>query len=247
MAADAPLLAGNGRDANSLSVGLAASARELGRGRDRQALQRLAEFLRRGASLEDPSLAQKGVSAELVELVKAGSQTGRLPQFLNDYLSTSRMIQELRRSLFLGLIYPTFLMVVGMALVGGALVIAREFFGSLLGDFGVELPGITILAFALGDLISEYWSIPFVLFGLCVLLFLVRSYLPWKIQRTVLFQSLPIIGTAQRSLASAEFCRRLATLTEAGLPLEQSLRVLAKSLHDARLRAVSAMLEYSCV
>ncbi len=228
----------------SIVTGLRACAMETSSSQERRALFRLADQLQKGDSIEDVLDNDRFVSPYLREMVRAGIKHGKMGRVLEEYLSSSQESRSIWAELYASLAYPIIILTLTFFIMNGLLVVLVPGFKSIFMDFGVELPGITMLLISLSDILFEFWWI--ILFALaCIpVLWLAHLHAPGRAVRDRLIQRIPIIGTALKMAASAEFCSRLALLVECQIPLHEAMYCLSKSLRDANLSEVSESLSY---
>jgi type II secretory pathway component PulF len=222
-----------------LPSGLRALAAEVGVGPLGRTLESLAEDVEAGRTIEE-ALADRGdaLPPHLAGLIAAGSRSGRLADRLVEFLAYYRVGDAIRRTLWLALFYPALLIVLAL---GSFTMLASLLSGGMsetLEDFNgyISLPWITQ---ALLDL-----SRPVATAGVWVLLGpLLVGLLTWGLVRALfrpserrrLVLAVPLIGPVYRLTALAEFCRALAILVEAELPMPEALRLSARSARDASL------------
>ncbi|MEW4488588.1 type II secretion system F family protein [Thalassoglobus sp. JC818] len=226
----------------SISVGLRAVAEEMPASSDRRALVRLSDRIRSGKSLDDLLEDNRDLPRDLAAVVSAGVQTGKLPQLLEEYLTCHQSLTSVWRSFYASLLYPFSMLLVSMILMLVFFGVVIPDFDAIFSDFGLELPGLTVMILGFAGFVSAFWpllAIGVILLGLFVVL---RKYLPFKALRAKVFHSLPLIGKAQEMAASSEFCSRMSILVDCRLPLEEALRVTSLSLKDQYLAKIARRL-----
>ncbi len=200
--------------------------------RDREGLLKLADALSSGETLDRAIENVPGLPEDLREIVSAGVQTGRLPRLLEEYLETNRQSRSLWRGFYLNLLYPVLILFLSFLVVAGFVLIVVPQFKEIFEGFGVELPVSTIVLITLSDSMQVIWVPALIVFFGLLLFFIFNNFLPFAHFRAKLFHMLPWVGTAQKMAASSEFCSRLAVLVECRVPLEESLRIVSKTMHD---------------
>ncbi len=176
--------------------------------------QRMSENMRRIPDVFSP-LA--------VAIVTAGEESGRLEGMLGVLADYAERELELHRMLKRETFYPKVLLVAILLIVPGGLLIANALAPGLFG-FSALVP-IGILAGLL---------------GLCALgYYLLKSYQGSETGRLAIDRvklSLPIFGGLTQRIAMSRFCRALASLYSAGLPLPTALQYSADACGNAALR-----------
>ncbi len=211
--------------------GLALSARNPALSRS---LMKLEQSMETGTPLAGALRQQPEVyNALFVAMVHVGENTGRLDEAfkrLSGYLelerTTRQRIKQATR-------YPK--MVVGAISV--ALVIINMFvipqFANLFSKFGSELPLPTKILIATSDFFQNYWGL--LLFGL-----LAGSYALVYYKNTAaghlrwdgFLLKLPVFGPIFEKITLGRFARTFAMTYSAGVPILQSLAVVAKAVSN---------------
>lgn len=163
-----------------------------------------------------------------VSMVKAGEEGGFLEDVLSRIATFNDHQEELKGKVTGAMVYPVFLMTVGVLVVAGIMRwIVPKFkpmFDSMAKDGG--LPTATTTLFGMSDLAVSYgWLIAIVL-GLVT--FGIWSWIQTEEGRRFLDiwkLKVPGLGTILQNLAVARFARMLGTLLKNGVPILQSLRI----------------------
>lgn len=226
-----------------LGPGLRALAEESGPGRFRGALVGLASALERGVPLDRAVEGEAGrMPPHLRGLIRAGVRAGDLGDILGRFSAVSRVGTDLRRTFWAGLAYPIIAVVLTVLLfiLVDALIVDR--FRRVFQDFGVELPGLTVLLLMMSSALRA--SAPFLL-PVLVGLFLAWAVVGLFVSRGVRDGALawtPVVGSLWRYTAWAEFCHLLAMLIEAKIPLPEALRLTGAAIENGEVdRACRAM------
>lgn len=163
--------------------------------------------------------------------VKIGEETGRLDSILLELSSyfTTRIQQK--RKLVSAFSYPVVVLLTAIAAVWFMLRYLVPMFADVYNRFGGELPLITKYVLALSNGIGTY--------GIYIILFIVallfvfynsrNSILFRKLSSTIILKS-PIIGEMLRLLYTSRFCKSLALMISADIPLNESLNLLKKMI-----------------
>jgi type II secretory pathway component PulF len=169
-----------------------------------------------------------------VGIVRSGEAAGNMDRMLFRLSEQLDKTHELQIKVLTASIYPIAVLVVLLAVAVGMLTYVIPSLVSLLKEGGVEeseFPFATKLLIALNLAITGYWWL--------ILGALVMAYLLFKVYVTSengryrwdLFKlKLPIIGTLLRRMIVLRFVSTLGILFEAGLPVIQSLTIIATSL-----------------
>jgi general secretion pathway protein F len=226
-----------------LGPGLRALGEELSEGGFRSSLIDLADAIDRGSPLTAALESQQGrIPAHIRGLVLGGLRTGKLGDVLGRFSSYASIGAELKRGLWLGLAYPLFTLMLALVLlllVDGFLVAQFE---NIFRDFGIPLPGLTIVLIETSRFVRAGWPVLVVLLGLILVGWLVLRFLFPTPLRNSLIGRIPVIGPLWRYTSWAEFCHLLAILLESELPMPDALRLTGQGVQNSDIdRACRAM------
>ncbi|MCD6287610.1 MAG: type II secretion system F family protein, partial [Candidatus Hydrogenedentes bacterium] len=199
-----------------------------------------------GASLAD-AMAQfpETFPRVYIAMVQAGEAGGFLDVVLSQIAELQFREKELKSKAMQALIYPLMLLVLMTIVLIVLLTFFIPRFQSMFADFGAQLPILTRFVIRLSDFAIKYgWILAIA--GVVGAL-LLRQWLHtddgrrlW--QRFVLH--IPTVGSLSARFAMTRFCRMLGTLTGAGVPLIQALRVARESIGNQTLTdTVTASIE----
>lgn len=184
----------------------------------------------------------------LVATVGAGERIGRLEQVLERLAEHFEKRQALRQQVRAALAYPLVLAVFSLAIVSLMLVYVVPQVTPVFVDSGVELPLLTRVLITVSDFARAYGWLALLaaavgggLLARAMRLPAARSRLHRLLLRT------PLFGALSRELNSARLMQSLATLTDAGVSVWESLRVAARMLTNLPMRqaAMDAAAEVS--
>jgi type IV pilus assembly protein PilC len=177
----------------------------------------------------------RAFSSLFVNMVKAGETGGVLDEVLERIATYMEKEQALRSKIKSAMVYPVLL---SMAALGGlffmTIVILPQFenlFKELGGSGQLPLP--TQIAMASSVAIRKYWYMVFA--AMVVGSFILRRYLqtPAGRARYDRFKlKMPVLGELNRKIVVARFTRTLGTLIASGVPIMQSLEVVAKAIDN---------------
>lgn len=191
----------------------------------------LRENIETGSSLSEALSRHPRIFSTLfVNMVRAGESSGMLDDILErlaDYLEKTSALQRKVKS---SLVYPA--LVVSMAIVITSILVFKVVptFKNIFDTLGGELPLLTRMLIAFSN--SARRGLPFLLGGLflfgSIFTRVVRTEKGrMKLDKTML--RLPIIGVLLRKVAIARFARTLSTLVKSGVPILNSLEIVAKT------------------
>ncbi len=182
-----------------------------------------------GTRLYDSMRVHPKAFSELVcSMIRAGEEGGFLEDVLKRIATITEHQEEMKSSVIGALVYPMFLVVVGITVVSVLIVFfVPKFAGTFerMEERG-ELPWATTALMGISDGVQNYW-----VYGLIAIVAGVYGLGQWlQIPAGQAFWSrfqikAPGLGRVIRSLAIARFCRVLGTLMQNGVPLLQSLKI----------------------
>lgn len=201
-------------------------------------LRHLIDHVEQGASLADACKSYgKPFDALLINLIKAGEVSGKLPDVLHQAADLLEKSLAMRRSIVSATIYPAMLAV----LILGAVVIATTYIVprilKTLESNKVELPWTTQIVKAFADFMGSYWWVVIGVAILGVIAFARARANPasrYAMDRFVL--KAPLIGPMLTEAAVARFTRTLGTLVKAGLPVLSALRLTAATITNTAMK-----------
>jgi type II secretory pathway component PulF len=234
-------IAGMARAGLPLDQGLAALAREMGRGRLQQVTAGIADDLKNGHTLPE-SLQRQGsrVPPFYAGLVAAGIRTGRISEVLATLTVYARSIADLRSIVIGSLYYPAIVLVLALALFGLLFTFLTPHFETVFHGFRIQLPAVTQFMIGVSHHFWEILAIPVVLI---VVGFFVRLYLKHTERGRRAWArfvyAVPIVGTLIRSSRLAAFTDLLGILVDHGLPLPEAFGLAGAACSDPLLSAAA--------
>jgi type II secretory pathway component PulF len=200
-------------------------------------LRHLAQRLAAGAPLEQ-ALAAEGsrLPAHFRGLLLAAVRSGRLAPMLDEFVDVTYRGQDLRRRVALSLIYPAALVALLALVLAAVFTVIVPQFSGLFRDFGMSLPGMTLLVISVPPLAA--WIVAGVTAFLLVLLAATCAAPPGA-RWSRIASLVPLVGPLVRSNALARFCQLMAMLLDAGVPAAEALRLTAAGVPHAGLSAAT--------
>lgn len=184
-----------------------------------------------------------------VNLVVAGEEGGILDNIL---LRLSNYIEKavaLKKKVKSAMVYPTAIVAVAILVVTILMIFVIPVFEKMFLSAGQSLPFLTLVIVGISKLMKKY----FLLFAaaLVVLIFGLRRYYKTDGGRRAVdgfLLKLPVFGMLLKKIAIARFSRTLSTLVSSGVPILDSLNIVAKTagnriVEDAIMRARSSISE----
>lgn len=184
---------------------------------------------------------QAGLDELYCSMIAAGEASGALSDILKRQLGFLKAIEELRSKVVSSLLYPAFLIVAGMGLIGIVMTVLIPQLTSLINKTGKTLPLATqILVDVSGFLQQKGWLL-FVM--ICVSIVLSVAWVqsktgkPWW--HRVQFQ-IPLLGSVLTAQFLTQWTYTLATLIGNGIPLLNGLQLLKEATQNIYWNRVQA-------
>ena len=162
-------------------------------------------------------------------LVAAGEQAGILDTLLDRLATYKEKILAIKSKIKSALFYPVSIIVVALVITAVIMIFVIPTFKTLFQGFGADLPAPTLVVMAMSDFFVAYWYLIFGgLFGGFYLFFYFYKR-STKMQQGMdrLILRIPVFGDVIRKASIARWCRTLATMFAAGVPLVESLDSVA--------------------
>ncbi len=186
--------------------------------------------LRAGRTFSAALAQHKDFPDFYVSMIRSAEMSGRLDVVLEELAHYLERDLEARRKIKSALTYPVIVFVLAIAavfvLVGYVLPKFQEFFS----DLGAELPLVTRILLGIADIVSTFAVLglaSFALIGLALVLFLRTE--TGKLTRDRVLLKLPALGIVIRYTVVERFCRILAAMVNAGVPMPEAVGISAES------------------
>ncbi|MCP5516444.1 MAG: type II secretion system F family protein [Verrucomicrobiales bacterium] len=175
-------------------------------------------------------------------LVRAGEDSGTLPETfleLKRYLEWQEsIISDVRQAT----IYPAIVFCCVVVFVLGLFSYVVPQFAKLLKTAGAELPPLTRVVFAIGDVVNKTWWVWVIL---VVVLPIVLQILRARIHKVAVWVDrlkfeVPLFGELNRMLVMARFAHNLSMLYRSGIVIVNAIRLCEELLRSALMSDVLA-------
>jgi type IV pilus assembly protein PilC len=215
-----------------MSRALSTIAEETGSPLFRRVLLQILADLEKGQNLSDALARHRTVFSPLyIDLIRVAELTGNLESTLKQLAGYMRRDIATLRRVRAALIYPAVILVVSIVVVIILTVFAMPAFVRIFAEFHVELPLTTRILLAITTFIQT-WILAII--GLAAAL----SAGSWLAMRTTrgayvkdrLMIKAPIFGTMVQASIFTRFCRTMAIVLKAGIPLGQTFDAVVKGV-----------------
>ncbi|MCA9026850.1 MAG: type II secretion system F family protein [Planctomycetaceae bacterium] len=161
-----------------------------------------------------------------VNMVKAGEAGGALEIILQRLAEFKERAQSLKRKVQGAMVYPVAVITVATCIVGFIMYWIIPKFKEIFHDFGVELPGMTIMLINMSDWVVNYfYLIPAFPVGLWLFIKIVKKNKTGAYIVDRISMKIPILGLIISKSTVARTCRTLGTLISSGVPILEALSI----------------------
>jgi len=200
----------------------------------RENILKIAEAVEGGSTLSESfALYPKVFSAFYVNMVKSGEASGKLNDVflhLANYLEKEYSFQSKLRG---AMIYPLFIILVFMAVVGIIMIYVIPQLTELLIGTGKELPAATKVVINTSKFLISYWWA--VLLGLIALIVGIVRFAKTNFGKNFFdrfFLKVPFLSGFLKKLFLSRFALNLSTLISGGLPIANALDITGKVVNN---------------
>lgn len=204
----------------------------------RQALWDMQNSLREGGSLSEVLASYPRIFSQIyISMIHAGEVSGTLDQVLTRLAEFAEKEAEVRSRIQAALIYPLFLLGVGVLTIFILLTFVMPRLINLFADLGTELPFLTRVLIKVSHFFQSYW---WAIAGTVAALSLwLRSFGLSEGQKKAIDEiviHLPIFGCLIEKAEVARFLRSLELLYENGIPLFRAVEVATHTVSNRVVR-----------
>ena len=159
-------------------------------------------------------------------MVRAGEASGQLPEAFDNIVEHYERMQEAKESVTAALVYPVFVLVVGIGTIIFCLIFVIPKFKQVFAGLGQDLPALTRLLMNSSEGLLNYWWLIFpVILLICMA---IGKYIKTPIGQRK-FHSLqlrmPIVKNIVANNAFSQFSRTLGGLLRNGVPVLSALKI----------------------
>lgn len=194
-------------------------------------LKQVTKDVEGGATLAESLKKHPKVFDELfVNLVAAGEVGGILDTILQRLATFIEKADDLKRKIKGAMTYPAVVVAIAIIVIAVILIFVIPVFQDMFASFGSALPAPTQFVVNLSDFMKS--NVIWVILAFIVIGFAYRQYRNSKGGRKTtdaLFLKLPIFGDLLKKTAVARFTRTLGTMLASGVPILDSLEIVAKT------------------
>ena len=166
-----------------------------------------------------------------VNMVVAGEQSGEFAGILKRLAAIIQSTARLRGKVKSAMTYPTVIVSIALLLAAGLIQFVVPIFAEMFSGFGKPLPALTQTLVDISDFVKGNWY-----YVLGAVVVAVLSFRKWKSTERGHYQfdefklKMPVFGQLNLKSGIGRFCRLLAQMTNAGVPILKSIEVVARSV-----------------
>lgn len=194
----------------------------------------LIDDVNKGVNFADALAKHPKVFEEIfVSMVRAGEESGKLPEALKLIRDQLTKTYELRRKIRGAMIYPAVIMVLIVVIGILMMIFVVPTLSATFEDLGAELPVTTRFILGVSDFIVSYlWFIViFIIVAVASFIQFLRTSQGKRASSWVILR-LPVFGNISRQANAALTMRTLASLISSGVSMVQALSITGKVLQN---------------
>ena len=188
---------------------------------------RTKQQIEKGVSLHR-AFSKITVDREFMEMIKIGEETGNLEIVFKNLYEKYEFNQKIKKDIKSLSIYPVTVIITALVIVFILLKFVVPKFVLIYSDIGQELPKVTQIIINFSKIADKYGII-----FLITIVFLFFGFKKWKRQNEKIFEKkilgIKIIGKMYKNICILNFTRNMYSLTDANVPLIQSLKMCTNS------------------
>jgi type IV pilus assembly protein PilC len=163
-------------------------------------------------------------------MIEAGEIGGILDTILTRLSLFMEKSMVLKKRVKGAMTYPVICLAISVVIMGVMLIFVVPVFDKMFADFGAALPGPTQLVVNMSNALQHNFLYIVIFFATVVFLFK-KYYATDKGEKKIdgLILNLPVFGDLVRKVAVAKFSRTLSTMLKSGVPILESLNVVART------------------
>ena len=194
-------------------------------------LKQITRDVEGGSTLAEAMKKHPKVFDELfVNLIAAGEVGGILDTILQRLATFIEKAAELRSKIKGAMTYPIVVVAIAIIVIAVILIFVIPVFEDMFASFGQALPAPTQLVVAMSNFVKS--KILFIIAALIVFSIIFRQFKKTALGRRFLdnlLLKLPVFGDLLKKTAVSRFTRTLGTMLGSGVPILDSLEIVAKT------------------
>ena len=171
-----------------------------------------------------------------VNMVVAGEQSGQFAPVMRRLALILASSSRLRKKVKSAMTYPAVIMSIALLLAAGLIQFVVPVFAEMFSGFGKELPWLTQQLVDVSGFVKAWWYI--ILPIVVAVVWLFRRWKKTEFGRRRFDEwmlKMPVFGQLNQKASIGRFCRLLAQMIAAGVPILKALKVVSGSIGNTVL------------
>lgn len=163
-------------------------------------------------------------------MIEAGEVGGILDTILSRLAAFKEKAMALQKKIKGAMTYPAICLGISLVILAVILIFVVPVFKSMFEEFGAALPAPTQMVVDMSDAVKNNFL--YMIIGLAVVIFIIKkiySTEKGRYKMDAMFLKAPVVGDLIRKVAVAKFTRTLSTMLQSGVPILDSLQVVART------------------
>jgi len=194
-------------------------------------IRNVKESVEGGKTLSESLSSYPNIFSKLyVSLVEAGETGGVLDTVFNRLAAYIEKVAKLKAKVKGAMTYPAVVLAIAVLVVAVILIFVIPVFSEVFSEMGVALPLPTQIVVDLSYFFRD--RIAYIVAALVLLILVFRKAYKTDFARRFLDRvslRLPLFGMLLRKVAIAKFCRTLGTMVASGVPILESMDIVART------------------
>lgn len=203
-------------------------------------LKEITKDVEGGSTLAEAMKKHPKVFDELfVNLVAAGEVGGILDTILRRLADYIEKAEKLKSRIKGAMTYPLVVVAIAIIVISVILIFVIPVFEDMFAGFGAALPAPTQLVVNMSRFVKGNFH--FIFIGLAIAIVALKQYrnsTQGRRSTDALLLKVPIFGELLRKVAVARFTRTLGTMIQSGVPILDSLEIVAKTSGNVILEEI---------
>jgi type IV pilus assembly protein PilC len=163
-------------------------------------------------------------------MIEAGEIGGILDTILARLAAFMEKSMVLKKRVKGAMTYPLICLAISIVILGVILIFVVPVFDKMFADFGAALPVPTQIVVNMSNFVQQNFLYGLAFIALCIFIFK-KFYATERGEKKVdaMLLELPVFGDLIRKVAVAKFSRTLGTMLKSGVPILESLSVVART------------------
>ncbi len=192
-------------------------------------IRKVYEEVQKGLTFSEALKNHKNVFPELlINMVEAGEVSGNLDIIMDRMANHYEKEFKINNKIKGAMVYPIILSIVAIGVVVFLITFVMPTFMEMFEENDIPFPVPTRVLLIFSDILQQYWYL--FIGGLIIIIFIIRRALKMEKGRLLVDGvqlKFPIIKGITEKIVTSRFTRTFSTLSASGVPLLQSLEIVA--------------------